>query len=68
LHFYHSNNGLFNGVNINKSLLIDIRESGIWDLFSSKYWAIKYSVETAITILTITHIIMAKTIKNGEEV
>jgi len=36
-------------------------------MFTSKHWAIKYSVEAVITILTISQIIMAKQIKTEEE-
>lgn len=39
---------------------IDVTQSGLFDLFVTKSWALKYSVEAAATILMVDQIIMAK--------
>jgi len=66
LHLLHSKGNLFEGVNVNYLNTINIKEIGIWDLFNSKYWAIKNKIEAVITILTTSQIIMAKQIKANE--
>ena len=66
LHYSHSNGRQFEGVNVNFSSIINVKQIGLWDLFNSKYWAIKHTVEAVITILTTSQIIMAKQIKTEE--
>ena len=66
LHFLHAKGYLFEGVDINHLNTINVKELGIWDLFNSKYWAIKNTVESVITILTTSQIIMAKQTKVTE--
>lgn len=39
---------------------IDVTKSKCLDLFVTKYWALKYSVEAAATVLRVNQIIMAK--------
>lgn len=39
---------------------IDVTKSKCFDLFVTKYWALKYSVEAAATVLRVNQIIMAK--------
>ena len=36
------------------------KKSGTWDIFSSKFWAIKNSLDSVLTILSIDQIIIAK--------
>ena len=64
LHYSHSNGCQFEGVDLNYFSTINVKQMGIWDLFNSKYWAIKHAVEAVITILTTSQIIMAKQTKN----
>lgn len=40
--------------------LCDVKESGIYDLYLSKYWALQYATNAANTILQVDQIIMAK--------
>jgi len=35
-------------------------ESGIWDLFSCKYWALTFAANAAVTVLRVDQIIMSK--------
>lgn len=59
---YHNrvNEKKHESINIEPSLIIQAKKSRVWDLFTPKYWAIKYAVEAVLTLLTISQIIMAK--------
>lgn len=39
---------------------VDVVKNKIFDLYLTKYWAIKYAVEAASTVLRVNQIIMAK--------
>lgn len=39
---------------------IDVTKAKIFDLYVTKYWALKYAVEAAATVLRVNQIIMAK--------
>jgi T-complex protein 1 subunit theta len=38
----------------------DLGDSGVYDLYSTKWWALKLATEAAVTVLRIDQIIMAK--------
>jgi T-complex protein 1 subunit theta len=40
--------------------VIDAEKSEIFDLYLTKFWALKYAVDVACTVLKIDQIIMAK--------
>nr|UXY87158.1 chaperonin-containing-TCP1 theta subunit [Cryptomonas sp.] len=68
LHRRHADGNYFEGININKSSFVNVKEAGIWDSYTSKYWAIKHAIEASLTVLTTSQIIMAKKVKIDEEV
>lgn len=39
---------------------VNVTKAKIYDLFITKYWALKYAVEAAATVLRVNQIIMAK--------
>lgn len=39
---------------------VDVTKNKIFDLFTTKYWGLKYAVEAASTVLRVNQIIMAK--------
>lgn len=39
---------------------VDVTKTKVFDLFVTKFWALKYSVEAAATVLRVNQIIMAK--------
>lgn len=62
LHLVHKSGGSTQGFDINSELpaTVDVKTTGIFDLYATKYWAIKYAVGAATTILRVDQIIMAK--------
>lgn len=62
LHLEHKAGNSTQGIDINSELpaTVDIKTTSIYDLYSMKYWAIKYAVGAATTILRVDQIIMAK--------
>ena len=38
----------------------DLTEEGIYDLYSTKYWAMRLAVDAVVTVLRVDQIIMAK--------
>ena len=48
------------GVDSREPRLINCRKCGIWDHYYSKYWAIRNAIDSALMILTIDQIIIAK--------
>ena len=65
LHNKHRNGAESEGIDLENSTTICSKKSGIWDIFSCKFWAIKNSVDSVLTILSIDQIIIAReNIKN----
>lgn len=62
LHLEHKAGKATQGIDINSEqpATIDIKTIGIYDLYTAKYWAMKYAVGAATTILRVDQIIMAK--------
>lgn len=62
LHLVHKAGEATQGFDINSEqpATIDIKTNGVYDLYATKYWAIKYAVGAATTILRVDQIIMAK--------
>ena len=62
LYLAHKDNGKNHGVNIEADCpeTIDVMTTKVYDLYASKYWALKYAVGAACTILKVDQIIMAK--------
>lgn len=48
------------GVDLESSDAIDAVTEGIFDCFATKYWAIRYATDAALTILNVDQIIMAR--------
>ena len=48
------------GVDLENGSTICTRKSGIWDLFSSKFWAVKNSIDSALTVLSVDQVIVAR--------
>lgn len=62
LHLAHKSGGATEGFDIDSELpgTIDIKKTGVYDAYATKYWGIKYAVGAATTILRVDQIIMAK--------
>lgn len=62
LHLAHKSGGSTEGFDIDSEqpATIDIKKTGIYDAYATKYWGIKYAVGAATTILRVDQIIMAK--------
>lgn len=62
LHLEHKAGSSSQGVDINSELpaTVDVKTTDIYDLYTNKYWATKYAVGAATTILRVDQIIMAK--------
>lgn len=62
LHLAHKAGNSTHGFDIDSDQpnTIDVKTTDIYDLYSNKYWAIKYAVGAATTILRVDQIIMAK--------
>lgn len=56
----HTQGQKFQGVNIEDGTTLNAIEKGIVDSLHTKFWAIQLATETAITVLSINRIIMAK--------
>jgi T-complex protein 1 subunit theta len=56
----HQEGKKFYGVDIESSEGVDAVKEGILDCFSTKYWAIHYATDAALTILNVDQIIMAR--------
>lgn len=56
----HQNGLVNNGVDIEDGSTMDAKEAEILDLYLSKFWAIKFATEAAVTVLRVDTIIMAK--------
>jgi len=48
------------GVDVESISGLDAKESGIFDLFNTKYWGIKLSTDAALNVLSVDQIIMAR--------
>lgn len=62
MHSSHKSGKKNDGFDIDSELpaTVDVVKNKIFDLYSTKWWAIKYATETACTILKVDQIIMAK--------
>jgi T-complex protein 1 subunit theta len=48
------------GINLEEGACKDVSEMCIWDLFTTKFFALKYATDAATTVLRVDQIIMAK--------
>eukprot|EP00994_Dinema_validum_P005269 NODE_338_length_1862_cov_94.471042_g244_i0.p1 GENE.NODE_338_length_1862_cov_94.471042_g244_i0~~NODE_338_length_1862_cov_94.471042_g244_i0.p1 ORF type:complete len:542 (+),score=196.43 NODE_338_length_1862_cov_94.471042_g244_i0:65-1690(+) len=48
------------GIDLEDGSSLDMLEAGVLDLAATKYWAIKFATDAAITVLKVDQIIMAK--------
>eukprot|EP00897_Mesotaenium_endlicherianum_P003475 jgi/Mesen1/3155/ME000184S02226 len=48
------------GIDVDAGAVKDLTAQGVWDLFSTKYWAIKLAADAVWTVLRVDQIIMAK--------
>lgn len=62
LHLAHKSGGATQGFDIDSEqpATVDVKTTGIYDAYATKYWGIKYAVGAATTILRVDQIIMAK--------
>lgn len=62
LHLAHKAGKITEGFDIDteQAATVDVKTTGIYDAYATKYWAIKYAVGAATTILRVDQIIMAK--------
>jgi len=60
LHIAHSLGDESEGIDLQNFSTINAKEKGIWDSFPCKFWAIRNSIDAALTILTIDQILMTK--------
>jgi T-complex protein 1 subunit theta len=60
LYAAHASGQSVAGLDIETGAPRDLGESGIFDLYSAKWWALKLSVDAATTVLRIDQIIMSK--------
>lgn len=62
LHLVHKEGKGTHGFDIDadQANTVDVKTTNIYDLYSMKYWAMKYAVGAAVTILKVDQIIMAK--------
>lgn len=62
LHLVHKAGNSTQGIDIDSELpaTIDVKTTDVFDLYATKFWAIKYAVGAATTILRVDQIIMAK--------
>ena len=56
----HQNGQTSHGVDIEEGTSRDMVEAGVLDLYLSKFWAIKFATDAALTVLRVDTIIMAK--------
>lgn len=62
LHLAHKSGAKNDGFDIDSELpaTVDVTKTKIFDMYASKFWALKYATTTACTILKVDQIIMAK--------
>lgn len=62
LHLAHKSGAKYDGFDIDTDLpaTVDTTKTKVFDLFATKFWALKYATSTACTILKVDQIIMAK--------
>lgn len=48
------------GVDIETGGVKDLKDDGLYDLYSTKYWAIRLAVDAVVTVLRVDQIIMSK--------
>lgn len=56
----HQNGDASHGVDIEAGTTSDMVAAGVLDAYSTKFWAIKFATEAAITVLKVDQIIMSK--------
>lgn len=62
MHIIHKSGGQTQGFDIDAEVpsTVDVKTTKIFDLYATKFWAFKYAVGAACTILRVDQIIMAK--------
>eukprot|EP00243_Klebsormidium_subtile_P002752 TRINITY_DN15553_c0_g1_i1.p1 TRINITY_DN15553_c0_g1~~TRINITY_DN15553_c0_g1_i1.p1 ORF type:complete len:543 (+),score=192.87 TRINITY_DN15553_c0_g1_i1:208-1836(+) len=48
------------GINVDEGTIQDLTTKSVWDLYATKYWAIRLAVDAVVTVLRVDQIIMAK--------
>eukprot|EP00668_Euglena_longa_P042164 GGOE01055609.1.p1 GENE.GGOE01055609.1~~GGOE01055609.1.p1 ORF type:complete len:562 (+),score=217.93 GGOE01055609.1:68-1687(+) len=56
----HQNGLVNNGIDLEDGSSRDMVEAGVLDLYLTKFWAIKFATDVAVTVLRVDTIIMAK--------
>jgi T-complex protein 1 subunit theta len=61
LYAAHAANRTSAGVDIETGAIVDMdHDTGVWDLLTPKYWALKLATDAACTVLRVDQITMAK--------
>ena len=47
-------------VDVDEGKIKDLGELDVYDLYSTKWWALKFATEAAVTVMRVDQIIMAK--------
>ena len=60
LYAAHASGAVMTGVDVEEGKIKDLGEDSVYDLYSTKWWALKFAVEAAVTVMRVDQIIMAK--------
>lgn len=60
LYAAHASGDVNTGVDVEEGKIKDMGEDDVYDLFSTKWWALKFATEAAVTVMRVDQIIMAK--------
>ena len=60
LYAAHASGAVNTGVDVEEGKIKDMGEDDVYDLYSTKWWALKFATEAAVTVMRVDQIIMAK--------
>ena len=60
LYAAHAGGEVNTGVDVDEGKIKDLGELDVYDLYSTKWWALKFATEAAVTVMRVDQIIMAK--------
>ena len=60
LYAAHAGGEVNTGVDVDEGKIKDLSEMDVYDLYSTKWWALKFATEAAVTVMRVDQIIMAK--------
>ena len=56
LYAEHASGNISVGINLDQGLCQDITSEGVWDLYLTKFFALKYSADAACTVLRVDQV------------